>query len=210
MDVIIKHPKREGKIQKVSRNITRIRMNGKKLSERGYKRWAVPGEREKQSIRMSKVCNQPTYLKNLHAGHKRFHDNLTPEQTLKRLRKSMFKGCISPNKSEKQIGKIVEYHPFHFKFTGGIRNPEHAIAGYFVDWTWVEINAAMDYHGPGGHDPSVPWVSENQAELDNIRSQRIRDAGWNYCILTEEDRQDIDKLILKITDFVEKCKRSDS
>lgn len=98
---------------------------------------------------------------------------LTEKEKQERLKNSMFKASQKPNISEQiLLGYLT---PLGFMYTGGDNNKK--IAGHKPDFAHMKYPLLIEYDGPAGHDPSIPWVPENQAEIDDRRDEDYRGVG---------------------------------
>lgn len=108
---------------------------------------------------------------------------LTEIEKQERLQNSMFKASQAPNISEQILTSYLK--PLGFTYTGG--DNKKKIAGHRPDFSHIECPLLIEHDGPGGHDPNVPWVPENKAELDDQRDEDYRRDGKEVLRLLPED-----------------------
>jgi len=105
-------------------------------------------------------------------------DSLTNEEKHKKL----LKMGRSPNGEESLLQTIVS--KFGFKFVG---NKRKFVGDFNPDFINEEKKIILEYDGVGGHDPNLPWIPENQAELDTKRNKTYRLAGYTVVIINPDD-----------------------
>ena len=108
--------------------------------------------------------------------------SLTEEELGERLRKTVFKGRLHPNPSESKLTSILNEFEFVYNGAGPI-----LINGHMPDFIHNSLKVVIEYDGGGGHDPKVPWVPNNQPELDNQRDAKYRDKGYEVLRILPSD-----------------------
>ena len=169
------------KLMKKVCNTPKARENNRQTS---IKYWSKPGARERHGKIMKIVLNKPEAKENCRQGQIKLWINYTPEERQNRLRNDLLKGSRSPNASEGKLIPILEPLGFYYNGSGPI-----VINGKTPDFVHKSLPLIIEYDGGGGHDPKVPWVPDNQPELDDQRDSNYRKAEYKILRLLPEDLQ---------------------
>jgi len=96
------------------------------------------------------------------------------------LNNSFFKAKQKPNGEETKLIPILASLDF-------IYNTMAVVGPRRPDFVHIDRQLIIEYDGSGGHDPNVPWVPENKAELDDERDQYYQDNGYTVLRLLPLD-----------------------
>ena len=113
---------------------------------------------------------------------KNYWKTLSPEEKEEYLRNSLYKANHHPNISEGVLIPILK--KFGFVYTGG--DPPNE-TNHKPDFTHVKYPLLIEYDGPAGHDPDLPWIPKNKAQLDNLRNEDYRMSGYEILVLVNND-----------------------
>ena len=116
---------------------------------------------------------------------KQHWDSLTSSEREEKIKK--FFRQTHPNGPERFLIKLFEKYSLLFIFHGTCPYP--GLGGKMPDFVHKSLPLIIEYDGIGGHDPLVPWVPDNQPELDDRRDSLYRKAGYNILRLLPDDLQ---------------------
>lgn len=145
--------------------------NPEQFKNRVSESWAKMSQKDRENR-----CNK------ISESNKAFWNSLSPEEKEDSLRNSLYKSSRRPNISEGKLIPILE--PLGFMYNG---NGPKQIAGYSPDFVHIGLPLLIEYDGFGGHNPNIPWIPVNQAELDDYRDDSYRKKGYEVLRLYSED-----------------------
>ena len=148
------------------------KMKGKKASKE---------TRRKMSEARKGYVPSEEHKRKLSETHKALWFNFSFKEKREMLSRTIDLSRMRPNNKEKFLIPILKKYGFVYtgkKLVEIDRRPD------FVNKT---IKAIIEYDGGGGHDPNVPWVPENKAELDIKRNREYREHDYKLLILLPTD-----------------------
>jgi len=129
-------------------------------------------------------------------GHKRWWASLNDIEKEQFLRRTLFNAKKKPNKSETFLSTILRPLGFLYntKMLLDIRVKP--------DFKHSKEKYIIEFNGPGGHDPKVPWVPDNIQEIDEQRYLLYTEHGYRTLFLTDTDLHLGEAHIIeKVTEF---------
>ena len=193
----------ESMIGHVVSSETKKKIGDAQRGEKGYwfgkKRSPESIEKQKKSLK-GRVSWSKGLTKYDHEGIMKianatqaYWGSLSPEQ--KQTRLMHFRA--RPNHQEKEL--LIYIHDLGFKYVG---HGSTVIAGRAPDFIHKTKRILVEFDGEAGHDPLVPWVPDNQPELDNQRDAKYRDEGYEVLRILPSDlkmgREYIRKLVKEV------------
>jgi len=124
-------------------------------------------KKQKENVRIAKI---------------KYINSLSDSERIELFSKTIFKGRLHPNTSEKKLIPILE--PLGFRYVG---NGTIVIGGHTPDFVHHTHSLIIEFDGWLGHNLASPYTTEDQPEKDDQRDADYRASGKVILRVFPED-----------------------